>query len=204
MSTPEELQAEFFEKLKKFDLKFPVATLTRETGYSKGSVSQYVSGKKAPSEGFMRKFNELYDSDRIIYDTEDGNPEKLAVKDEGVPYKSLSDKDISVQAILTLARTNEKFADAAIIQAEKDKLQAQSQANITQSNLELTALIKRFADSALESAPVSQPMIVDLLGLIAEVASGKTWHSKDEALAALNKRLFDTKGLKKQGDILRG
>lgn len=152
----------------------------------------------------MRKFNELYDSDRIIYDTEDGNPEKLAVKDEGVPYKSLSDKDISVQAILTLARTNEKFADAAIIQAEKDKLQAQSQANITQSNLELTALIKRFADSALESAPVSQPMIVDLLGLIAEVASGKTWHSKDEALAALNKRLFDTKGLKKQGDILRG
>lgn len=99
--------------------------------------------------------------------------------DGGLPYaKNVSDKEISMQAILSLTRSNEKLANA--------------NADLSRSNLELTQLITRFANTAIETSSASPATVADLLVLIAEVGSGKRWHSVDEALAALNKRFFDT------------
>lgn len=51
--------SKFYEDVKKLGLRSPVAEIARSTGMSKGPVSEYLSGKKVPSEAFLKKF---YDS----------------------------------------------------------------------------------------------------------------------------------------------
>lgn len=60
---------DFLEKVEKLGLRFPVATIARETGYSKGMVSRLLKGEEEPSEFFLLKFNEAFMKERII--TED-------------------------------------------------------------------------------------------------------------------------------------
>lgn len=50
-----ELIDKFYEDVKALGLKFPVATIAKETGYSKGNVSAYLKGS-APSQNFINAF----------------------------------------------------------------------------------------------------------------------------------------------------
>ncbi|MFC4230561.1 helix-turn-helix domain-containing protein [Parasediminibacterium paludis] len=50
----------FSEELKKLNLRFPIAELSEAMGFSKSVVSQFVSGKKLPSENFLNKFYDVY------------------------------------------------------------------------------------------------------------------------------------------------
>lgn len=50
----------FYEDLKLLEFKTPVASVVEKTGYSQGTVSEYLSGRKTPSENFIKSFYEAF------------------------------------------------------------------------------------------------------------------------------------------------
>jgi transcriptional regulator with XRE-family HTH domain len=66
------------------NLKFPVAAIARATGYSKSNVSDYLSGKKSPSENFLKAFYKFY------YPQSSGTNEHV-LNDAEALYKSKDD-----------------------------------------------------------------------------------------------------------------
>lgn len=46
----------FYNDVKLLELRFPVAEISKATGYVKGNVSDYLSKKKEPSENFLEAF----------------------------------------------------------------------------------------------------------------------------------------------------
>ena len=50
----------FYQEVGKLDLKFPVAAIAKATGESKGNVSRILNKKLAPSESFLKRFNEKF------------------------------------------------------------------------------------------------------------------------------------------------
>lgn len=50
----------FYEYVGSLGLKFPVAALAKETGFSKGQVSDYLKKKKDPSENFINAVYEKF------------------------------------------------------------------------------------------------------------------------------------------------
>jgi len=51
----------FNEMLKKVSFKFPVAEISKKTGYSKGSVSEILKGNRSPTDDFLKKFSESFE-----------------------------------------------------------------------------------------------------------------------------------------------
>lgn len=47
---------EFYDHVAGLGLKFPVAAISKATGWNKGNVSQYLSGKLDPSESFLEAY----------------------------------------------------------------------------------------------------------------------------------------------------
>jgi len=56
----EHIVNQFYNDVEELKLKFPVASISQKTGFSKGNVSQYLSKKLVPSEGFIKKFYECF------------------------------------------------------------------------------------------------------------------------------------------------
>lgn len=52
--------SEFYNEVEKLGLKFPVAAISKATGYGKSNVSQYLSGKLEPSESFIGAFYKAF------------------------------------------------------------------------------------------------------------------------------------------------
>jgi transcriptional regulator with XRE-family HTH domain len=55
--------------IEKLNLEFPVAELSRKTGYSDATISPYVSGKVKASTKFLQKICEVYgvgEKDRVM------------------------------------------------------------------------------------------------------------------------------------------
>jgi intein/homing endonuclease len=52
--------SKFYKDVEALGLKFPVAAISKATGYSKGNVSQYLQKKDEPSENFISKFYEKF------------------------------------------------------------------------------------------------------------------------------------------------
>lgn len=52
-------QERFLDAVKKLNIRFPVAEITRKTGYGKTTVGDYLTKKEA-SEEFIRKFSVVY------------------------------------------------------------------------------------------------------------------------------------------------
>lgn len=50
----------FYEDVQRLGLKRPVAAISKETGYSKGNVSLYLSKKLQPSGKFIDRFYEVF------------------------------------------------------------------------------------------------------------------------------------------------
>lgn len=54
------LQINFLKAVESLNLRFPVAKISKETGYKSAIVSEYLNSKKEVSERFARKFCEVY------------------------------------------------------------------------------------------------------------------------------------------------
>lgn len=55
-----ELIDKFYEDVESLGLKFPVAAIQKETGFGKGTVSQYLNKKLEPSENFLTSFYKAF------------------------------------------------------------------------------------------------------------------------------------------------
>lgn len=51
----------FYEDVRLLDLKFPVSSISKKTGFGKSQVSVYLSKSDEPSENFVKKFYEVFD-----------------------------------------------------------------------------------------------------------------------------------------------
>ena len=54
------IQERFLDEVKNLKIKFPVAEISKKTGYKSPIVSEYLSGKKDVSDKFLQKFCEVY------------------------------------------------------------------------------------------------------------------------------------------------
>lgn len=69
----------FFSDLDKLKLRFPVASIAKATGYSKGNVSDFLGRKKSISEAFIDKFYEEFYSSKNV-------PQETIVSEPDTPY----------------------------------------------------------------------------------------------------------------------
>lgn len=66
MQNPQNTRLQYIlDTIKSLEIRFPVAEIVQKTGFSKGNVSQYLSKKLVPSEGFIKKFYESFKISRM-------------------------------------------------------------------------------------------------------------------------------------------
>lgn len=87
----------FSEDLKKLNLRFPNAELQKTLGFETAQISNYVRGKKMPSQKFLEKFYEVYeetlsDIDDKLYNTIPSPEVMNLFKEDGSLYKQLCAK----------------------------------------------------------------------------------------------------------------
>jgi transcriptional regulator with XRE-family HTH domain len=66
---PSPLINRFLSDAKRLKLRFPVAEISKATGFTKSNVSGFLNGKRVPSDAFLKKFYSVYYPDSGI--TED-------------------------------------------------------------------------------------------------------------------------------------
>jgi hypothetical protein len=160
-------------------LKFPVAAISKETNFNKGTVSQYLKKKLEPSEKFIEAFYEKFgDSLRNV---SRGIP-KTSVSDNQIlndggeqKYGKSIEEKMSLQAILNLTESNRQIAE--------------SNSSLARSNEELVSMVKKSTAYAQPKITVDDAaMRSDFLELIARIGTGeKVWKSVDEGTAILSK-----------------
>ncbi len=85
--------------VKSLKIKFPVATISRDLKISKGVVSEYLNGKKVPSNNFKELFENFYGIKTQNFDS----------KKEGSTYfLEKQGVKITIQEIVTFIVENEK------------------------------------------------------------------------------------------------
>jgi hypothetical protein len=104
---------QFYKDVEKLGLKFPVAAITKGTGYSKGNVSAYLSKKMEPSANFLKKFYEVFSKGS-----------------KNVPSETLTET-----AIIEIAQSNNKLADAQKDLTESNKILAINIDRLVSANL---------------------------------------------------------------------
>lgn len=122
----------FNEMLKKVPLRFPVADIHRNTGYSKGSISEILKGKRPPTDEFLKKFSESFnieipetkyieqietleilEEQHEIYDSKNGNNKPPSQKendnDPGIVSRLVKMLDDANQEIKLLRQENDRL-----------------------------------------------------------------------------------------------
>jgi len=153
--------------------------ISMKTGYSKGSVSNYIRGTQIPSPAFIEKFESTFDLDINNFkgryeNTEEDPLNNIVMEDSPVYNITLSNRN--------LAEAQKDLAEASRILAE--------------CNADLVQMVKTSINLGGSGTPVADQAIhPKVLELIAQAAVGK-YKSKEEALAALSNMLFGLKGSK--------
>jgi len=173
---------DFYAYLDTLGLKFPVAAISKATGYSKGNVSEYLNRNLTPSQNFLNKFYESFPK----------SYKKVPRETENAPesdFKPQQGHDSAMDTIRNLAEGNRKIADA--------------NASLARSNEELTLMVKQSVNVRSGNHEAFQSKFLAALEFLAEVAAGKRYKSVDEASAALSKIVFDGPAQKKGRGIRR-
>lgn len=159
----------FYEYVAGLGLKFPVAAISKATGFSKGNVSQYLSKTLEPSENFM---NAVYEKFPIDF-------KKVPRATSGEKGKGKGDPDLSLQGLIA---SNDKLAQANLTLADAHKI-------IARNNEELIGRL-RTIEHVPEYNPLADPSIQSkLLEVLAELGVGKLWKTKTAGLIELGNAL---------------
>jgi len=142
-----------------------ISQIEEKLGYAKGRIGQAKS-KGQVTEKFLNYIQNSFTLE--LYQGERGN-----VNEPMVNYGAKGESFMQMQAILNLTNSN--------------KVLAESQKVMATIHSDLVELVKK-SECAAEGSPVTDlAKFSDLLEVIADVASGKRYKSKQEALAELNK-----------------
>ena len=122
----------FNEMLKKVSFKFPVAEISSKTGYSKGSISEILKGKRSPTDEFLKKFSKSFDIEipevkykeqieTINYTSEHTEPYGLKNDNKKPPSQKENENDVStVDRVLKLLES--AYAEIKELRQENDRL----------------------------------------------------------------------------------
>lgn len=176
--------SKFYEDVKRLGLKFPVAAVSKATGYKKGQVSQYLSKKDSPSENFVDAFYKAFDESLKKVPREGGKKGPGAIN-----FVDSSDNPTLLEILANLSESHRNLTAAhEEIAQSNNKLSA---ANHTLAGNEKMLLEKIptahvVSDNSIGDASI----LVPLVDILAGIASGKTrYRSKEEAVAELGMKL---------------
>jgi hypothetical protein len=154
---------QFYKDVEALGLKFPGAAIRKATGFSKGTISEYLNKVKEPSEGFLKAFYA-----------------KFPKSSQNVPRETQPQMAIlSHEAIMKLIDSNKILAEAnADIAAAHKQLAADQHAIMLKLNL--------------ISQPVQDPEVEILLHSVAELllkvgVSAKAWETVNAGQKELSK-----------------
>ena len=165
---------DFYYDVERLGLKFPVAAISKATGYSKGNVSGYLNKKDEPSYNFLKKFYEAYPKSSKDVPRETKN---APVSD----FKAIQGEGLLETSIQNLTESNRVLASAILADAE-------NRAMLIKQNEELLTMVKRSVNVQREKTVSDLSKVSEFLELIADIGTGKkVWHSKSEGLTKLNK-----------------
>lgn len=120
----------FYKHVNALGLKFPVAAIAKETGFSKGNVSDYLKKVKEPSENFIKKVYEAF-------------PESTKkVPHDVVDKKEESHEEPISKELHELIESNRTLAESNKTQAEANKIQAEANNKLVQAHAELISMLK--------------------------------------------------------------
>lgn len=173
----------FYEDVQSLGLKRPVAAIAKETGYSKGNVSLYLSKKLPPSGKFIDKFYEVFKDSLKKVSHETLSDAVTPLSEEKNEEKGVA-TDLSIRAIHNLTESGKKLASAHEIMASAQQTMASNEARLI-SLLENKSTAGGQKDNGVASPKVMSGLLVAL----AKVASGTRFHSEDEALRELGRLL---------------
>lgn len=120
------------------------------------------------------------------------------VNEPQAEYKTETPKEREMNdymALKSIAESNRMLAESQMIAAESAKILAESQRQLVNTNADLVMLYRQTTVGAGSGNVANVQAKLDmLLVTIAEVASGKKYHSKEEALATMGKRFYESSG----------
>lgn len=82
----------FYKDVESLSLKFPGASISKATGFSKGTVSSYLNRKEEPSESFLKAFYKEFG--------------------KGLGSSPEEKVDVTTQALLNLTESNKVLAES--------------------------------------------------------------------------------------------
>jgi transcriptional regulator with XRE-family HTH domain len=169
-------------------VKIPV--LAQQTGIPKGRIYGWYRDNSNPKaedlqvlEGWLNKETSIKSKEnvpRATFQNEKANNEEL----NNIPLHDL-------------ISSNNKLAQASLVQAEKDKIRAQAdlvreekEKALVESNAELTRMLKATAGSGAGKSLVEASRLIEIQELLAEIATGAlSFDSREEALREIGIRL---------------
>jgi transcriptional regulator with XRE-family HTH domain len=95
---------EFYTAINSLNIKFPGKVVAEKTGYSRGTVSDYMNRKLPPSEEFMTAFYEAFPESKKVR-------KETVAEEPPAPYeaKSGSLTDQLMEAMVTLMKTQNQI-----------------------------------------------------------------------------------------------
>lgn len=180
----------FYEDVQSLGLKRPVAAIAKETGYSKGNVSLYLSKKLPPSGKFIDRFYEVFK--KSFKKGIEKSDEMRGTSETQIVVSELSPSDL-IKAIQTLADSNQGLVESNKIALNNNKTALETNQVIADTNRVLAMKLVN-EDTNSIGAQLSDidraSILVPLAEVMAGIASGELKYStKAEAIAELGMKL---------------
>lgn len=157
------------QKMDERRVKIPV--LAELLGIPKGRIYGWYRDNSNPKADDLQKLEKW-----IAGETFTKSKEKVA---RGTEQIDIADSTPLHDLILS----NSKLADAALINAEANKLREEKELRLVQSNAELTAMLKQSGVNPEGTVIIDTSMLMKIRDAIAEIGlSSKKWLTQPEAL----------------------
>lgn len=144
------------------EIKFPTATISKETGFSKSDISVYLNGKKPMSSKFYQTFIEKFDK------------QKPNISNESTLQKLINNNTDLIEAHVSVAKATEELAIA--------------NKELSEANKELTTMLKNSINSNGQNS--HQNVAEKVLHRIAEKGVPELWPSKEAGMSILSSYLI--------------
>lgn len=149
---------------------------------SLSTVSEIKGRRQNIQPDAWRLFKNHYKTDLSEFNyvlAEDDLPEYRGIK-------SSIKGNLNMQAIVNLTESNKILAEAHKMFAESQHKYAEANLKLAHNNQQLIELTKATVENENNTQPAFDARYADLLELLADVASGKRYKSKQEVLALLS------------------
>ncbi len=179
--------------LKKTREKFNLtqAEIAAKLGITRELVSLIESGKR-PMSKTTKMLLENFNKSEIITNSAHENAGKELPQDA---HKFIPSDN---QLLQSIAESNRMLAESQIIASESSKILAESQKQLVATNAELVTMYKNNRNATGGSEPdITKDVYAkldNLLEVIASVAAGERYESKQEALATLGRNFYLSSG----------